>query len=1410
MINKYFLTYLIAFLVLSSGSAVSQSRKIIIKLKSSSPENVISAFKTGNSKAGNTSLAKLCRDFNVANTKQVFEKLLNTVKKEELEYFGLDRIFIAEIGEQNREQALRLFMNNEFVEYIQENNKYSLNVFTPNDPLYSGQYYLNKIYAQNVWDITQGDSTVIIGVIDSGLDFLHPDLKGSYKINYGEIPGNGIDDDNNGYVDDYLGWNFSGNNNNPADDNIFSHGTAVTGVLTAGFNNGIGMASIAPACKVLVMKTFDAQGFGYDNDVASAVLYAVSRGVKVINMSFGDYVYSSLLRDVIRFAYSKNIVLVSSAGNDNSDVLHYPSAFDEVISVGASDINDNKASFSAYGETVDLFAPGYQILSASRLGKGSSEFNNDYAYINGTSFSAPLVSGISALLLSKNKNLTNEEIRGILVSTTDYFPGQGSWNHLHSSGRLNALNAVNNFNSPSVVRIFHPYQDLSDTLNTLPVVISAASPLFQSYSVYYAIGENPVSFIPVVSNNTNQVLNDTACILNLTSLPDTSLTLRLAINSNTGRTIEHRLIFYHDRRESAVTEFAAGEILEKDYSAELITFATKYKSLGKIYFKRKNIPEPYNYIFADGSSGNIGLISEFHYGLIRHKDLIQNAEYEYYIESRALNGKISIMQDTSFHFTVKPRINNYGFVTKGYRLPFVQTCNSIYDVSNSGNKDLFANEIDSNLKLKVFRFASGTFSQLQNYSLPDFSVARDLTYLTPGSNKINLLTSTSRNGAVYEALFPNQYPVLKVWSDEGNDNFWSSRFGDVNGNGNKEIIGFGKSGLRFIEFNGSSFNEIANLPYSHPTAQANSQNVLIEDFDSDGKNEIAFVDTYFPNAGTSSQFTGVNVYKNSGGNNFSRVFIDSVQMFIKGDNIISGDFDGDGKKEFAIGTTSNSSDLVQYYSLYIYKYVSGQYRIIDILNIYNTDANAEVSTKAGNIDSDIKDEILVNTGKCFYVFKFNSSLQKSESVFFRENINSVNQLVYDFDGNGIQEIGLNNINDTMYFYEKDIPFSGPPTSLSFAAYSIDSGNVYLNYSSVPGADYYRIYRADNDTLNNFILYDSSASVVFNDYNVLNRKNYLYRITAVDTNLPVQESKPTNPVKVYVHNKSKLTKTVSDGNGFVTVTFSEKVNIVNPVPASFSVSQLGTPKLAVFRNQYEYLLTFENRIPNGTYTLKTSGLYDFYGSPVDTNSKSFTVNHFDSIQFYIKNVSLTDKYRLRVEFNLNTDTLTSRNPGNYSFEPFGFKVLSVEPDAIKNVIYLNLSTGGYIGASGKNYLLKASNIYSSTGVKITDGAGGSFGLIFNKENLSDVFVYPNPHTKNSKGDYITFANLTRTAKIYIYDLTGRYIAVVEAVNGNGGAEWNLKTTDGKDAPTGIYIFRAEGKDSNGNSVEEKTGKFMIIR
>ena len=1402
--------------VLYTGLVYSQSQKIIIKFKSNTPPEILNNYKSNLTKTGNTSIAKLSRQYGIDNSKLLFSRFLNKIKQEDINTFGFDKIYTAEINSANLSPALKSFSKNEFVDYIHINNKISLNSIvnnniTPNDPYYSEQYYLQKILMESAWNITTGDSTVIIGVVDSGLDFDHPDLKNCFKINYNENPNNGIDDDGNGFVDDWRGWNFVSNNNDPTDDNNFSHGTSVTGVICAGFNNGIGIASVAPSCKVLVLKAFDYQGNGFDDVVASAILYGIMMNAKVFNFSFGDYIYSGLIRDVIKYAYSKNITIICSAGNDATDVLHYPSAFDEVISVGASDELDRRASFSSYGETVDIYAPGSNILTTSILGKGESQYGNNYAHISGTSFSAPIVSAISALLISKNSNLKNEEIRGILTSSTDLFPGQIGWDHNYSSGRVNAFNALNNLNNPSVVRIYYPFQDFSTVSNIIPVYLTAASPLFSSYSVFYGIGENPQNFIPILSNISSQVIKDTVCHLDLTNLPDTAYTLRLAMNTINGRTIEHRMIIYKDKVAPNIINYSNGDLIDKDNFSRLILFSTDKKTSAKVFYKRKNVNEPYNFIYADAESHNVGFVSFDHFALLRSAELIPQTDYEYYIEAQGLNGKTTDLNDTSFHFITQSQFNLYGYPSKNYSLTSNQICNTVIDIHNTGKKDLFLNDIKNNLRLNVYEFSGGTFSKISNDNWGDYTVARDLADLN-GTGKYDLLTSTGRNGDIYEAPATGQLPTIKIFSDEGNDNFWSARFADVNSDNKKEVLGFGKTGLRILQNTNNNFTEIANLPYSTSTSQANSQNVLVEDFDSDGKTEIFFIDTYFSGTGSNIQKLGLNIYKNTTSNNFVRVFTDSLDRTLKGDNIVSGDFDGDGKKEFAIGTISNSTDLVQYYSLYVYKATGiNQYSILDRVDIYNYIPNSEVSTQSGKIDKDKKDEILINCGQSFYIMKFNNSSQKFETIFYKTNINSVNQIVYDFDNNGINEIGINTMQDSLVFFEKDIPFTGPATPLNLSAYSLDSNKVQISFYAVANADYYRIYRADNDSLQNYLLYDSAFSNNYFDNNVINKKNYFYKISSIDTNNSFRESKLTNAVTVFVHNKSKLINAVYSGNGFITIGFSQKLNLIIPQMNSIVIPNLGNPVNIGLKSPFEYFVSYGGRIPNGNYTLKTNALKDFYGSPVDSNSISLVVNQTDTGSFYIKNVTLADKNKLKVEFNLNVDSTSATNINNYTFEPFALKVASVDLDLIsKNIIYLNLSGSGTVGASGRNYYLHVYNVMSFNGIKIVSGAGSSFGLSFVKENLNDVVVYPNPYSKNSNQNFVTFANLTKNTTIYIYDLTGVYIASVETSSNNGGVQWDLKTNRGGDIPTGIYIYRAEGKDSNGNSVPEKVGKFMVIK
>ena len=227
------------------------------------------------------------------------------------------------------------------IEYIQKSSTYQLD-FEPNDSLFSQQWGLQKIKATDAWDITQGADTVLLAIIDTGIEYFHPDLKNKIYKNPGEIgtdnlgrdkTSNGIDDDANGFIDDYMGWDFVDRVGFPFDstggdyltwDNIpldeHGHGTLVSGTSAAETNNISGIAGVAPNIKVLNLRSFDPGGYGEEDDAAAAILYAVKMGAKVINMSWGDYSFSYVLRDVIRYAYSQNVVLVASSGNNGSNV----------------------------------------------------------------------------------------------------------------------------------------------------------------------------------------------------------------------------------------------------------------------------------------------------------------------------------------------------------------------------------------------------------------------------------------------------------------------------------------------------------------------------------------------------------------------------------------------------------------------------------------------------------------------------------------------------------------------------------------------------------------------------------------------------------------------------------------------------------------------------------------------------------------------------------------------------------------------------------------------------------------------------------------------------------------------------------------------------------------------------------
>ncbi len=310
----------------------------------------------------------------------------------------------------------------------------------PNDARYREQWAHTKVQAERAWDITTGSSDVVIAIVDTGVHYGHEDLAANMWANSGETPGNGIDDDGNGYVDDVYGYDFYNYDGDPFDD--YGHGTHCAGIAAAATNNSTGVAGAAWDCKIMAVKFLSSTGYGGLAGAVASIRYAVDQGADVISNSWGGGGFSETLNGAIADAYAQGVFLVASAGNSNSSSVHYPAGYQRMMSVAATDSQDQKASFSSYGSWVDVAAPGVGILSTVPPSGGLGD-PSGYRLLNGTSMACPHLAGLAALLIGNDSTASNGKIAGTLASTADNIdetnPG---FEGFLGGGRVNAYQAL--------------------------------------------------------------------------------------------------------------------------------------------------------------------------------------------------------------------------------------------------------------------------------------------------------------------------------------------------------------------------------------------------------------------------------------------------------------------------------------------------------------------------------------------------------------------------------------------------------------------------------------------------------------------------------------------------------------------------------------------------------------------------------------------------------------------------------------------------------------------------------------------------------------------------------------------------------------------------------------------------------
>jgi subtilisin family serine protease len=384
-----------------------------------------------------------------------FQSMVNQVDP-----YGLKRVFIVQIQPSPTLQTLIADLNElpdvEYAEPMYKRELYDTQ-FTPNDPYFSQSWHHPVVQTPEAWDIQTGSETIIVAIIDTGVDTSHPDLMENLWQNPNEIPGNGVDDDLNGHIDDLYGWDFTQDDADVNHEwnwhpyNSEDHGTHCAGIAAGVTNNDVGIAGASHHSKIMTCKIFP---YTTDAAAADAILYAANNGAHVISNSWGGGGSSNTIQSAILHARNvRDAVVLFAAGNDGSSSPHYPGANDGVVCVGATNSSDNRASFSNYGSWVDMCAPGTGIWSCVDRDNPAHEIW--YAAWDGTSMATPLAAGIAALIRSQFPNMSAPDVEARLMDGDDV-------GNLQMGLRVNALKALTAFNISHVplTNVLDPGGDL--------------------------------------------------------------------------------------------------------------------------------------------------------------------------------------------------------------------------------------------------------------------------------------------------------------------------------------------------------------------------------------------------------------------------------------------------------------------------------------------------------------------------------------------------------------------------------------------------------------------------------------------------------------------------------------------------------------------------------------------------------------------------------------------------------------------------------------------------------------------------------------------------------------------------------------------------------------------------------------
>jgi len=1278
--------------------------------------------------------------------------------------------------------------------------------FTPDDSAFYAQWVPGALHLPEAWDLVRGSPDVLVAVIDTGIDPLHPDLKDAIWINPGEdlnhdgryepADQNGVDDDGNGLVDDIWGWDFvdaprfpdGGDyrkpDNQPLDEH--GHGTAVAGIVAATGNNGIGIAGVAFGTKVLVLRAGTSRGLLEEDDVAAAVLYAVEMGARVVNMSFGDTEEAPFLDDVLRYAHSRGLVLVAAAGNDGNTTPYFPAALGETISVGASDESDARANFSSFGETLDFLAPGVSVLTTA-LGGGYQRFN-------GTSAAAPVASGVAALLLAENPDLTPEEVRARLATTAVDVPPPG-WDMYNGAGRIDAYASLTT-GSEIYAQIQEPRAGSAAGGSEIVIKGTASGPDFVRYRLYFGAGEVPYDWTLLTSSE-ERVVDAVLFRWSLQGLTEGPYVLRLVVEDGSGNTVEDRVGFTVDQSAPLVGNVNFLRMIEGPWPGAMLSFHTT--DVCRAWFRWR--PQGSQ---ADFTEIPLRYLTRDHHIFLDQGQMSRRIEYGIRVEN--LRGQVTEMAPE-----VGFRVYDFG----GDRIPTDQLVEHLAplpagylslraaDVTGDGVPELICTPTLGLAwdKLQVWRWQVDGWqrvAQTENHWLP-----RDAADVN-GDGVVEVLAGWGDVGAVLR-LRPETGLLETVWSKIGD--FWPARFTDLDRDGLAEIVARYQGQWSLWEnLHDSGFGLLARM--SNPSEGENQYAVPkcgMGDSDGDGRPELLFGD----NDGD------LFLYEFAGEGQLNVVWQDRLPLPETSGYVEMADLDGDGKDEIIAG--GHSADFInsehefdtRHWLYRVYRYAGKQsYEVVAEWRFagYLGDRRFQSGVSAADLDGDGDDEVLICVAPDLYLVDFDASRGRPVLRGQLPDVATNLAEVADFDGDGVAEIAFDQ-GDSLRFFQLSSLSSTLPAPVWLRATPLGERLVTLSWAPVGAAFSYRLLRRRAHGESWRLLVEVQGTT-FSDTTVVPGVTYRYAVqptTATGNRGEFAFSAPVEP-----HAPPRLLRAEQRSDRLVALIFDrglgdEALNgdhyrVRGRVRAEYHVSSV----LRSYRMS-EVLLSLD-RAPDqpDELTISVTGVPDSSGTPLDPEHSVATVR-LEPVPAapYVVRAERVTEFTLRVVFSqrMNPEDLAAVE--HYHWEPVG-RVVAAQPDADGRSVLLRLSQDSPLRPLGRVYRLRVEGVRSAGGVPLRKGLGDRVNLFFEATGLEDLVVYPNPWRPDLNGGKITFGGVPQGATILILDEHGRVLRRLRADEQRGGVSWDGNAEDGQPVASGVYFFLARTEK------QRKIGKFAIVR